>query len=270
MIAPRTPQHPRLTCLVPAWNEAARLSGVLEALVGHPLIDRLLVIDDGSTDGTAEIAEAAGAEVLRLGINRGKTCALAAGIDRLEGRFVMLIDADLQGLTAGDVTRLAMPVLTGAAEVSISLRSNAPWIWRAIGVDYISGERVLPVALLKRARPALPGLPRFGFEVFLNRAIRAGALRVAIVDWPGVVSPTKGRKQGFWRGLRGDLAMVGDILRCQSPRELLVQILYLRRGAAFAKPRQNRACSATAAAVSPATSPAQTPTPPSPATKPNP
>ena len=256
----------RLTCLIPAWNEAARLPGVLRAVTDHPLIDRLLVVDDGSTDGTANVARDLGAEVLALPANGGKTAALAVGIDALSGDHVMLLDADLIGLTAGDVARLAEPVLDGRAGATLSLRGNAPGLWQALGVDYISGERVLPVPLLKALAPELPGLPRFGFEVFLNRAMKSRELSVAVVGWPGVVSPWKATKQGLWRGLKGDAAMIRDILRCQSPVELMAQVLWLRAQIA----RQNRACSATAAVVSPTTSPIQMPTPSSPARNPKP
>lgn len=256
----------RLTCLIPAWNEAARLPGVLRAAQDHPLIDRLLVVDDGSTDGTPEVARDHGAEVLRMPVNGGKTAALAAGIAALSGAHAMLLDADLVGLTADDIARLAEPVLAERAQATISLRGNAPGVWRALGVDYISGERVLPVALLQALAPALPALPRFGFEVFLNRAMKAQGVCVEIVGWPGVASPWKASKQGVWRGLRGDAAMIRDILRCQNPVELLAQIRWLRSQTA----RQNRACSASAAVVSPTTSPSQMPTPPKPARNPSP
>ncbi len=256
----------RLDVLIAAWNEAARLPGVLAALAGHPLVARVLVVDDGSTDGTAEVAVVGGAEVLRLGVNGGKTAALARGIAALQGEHVLLLDADLTGLRPEDVTRLAAPVLARRAGASLSLRGNAPGLWRALGVDYLSGERVLPLALLQELAPALPGLPRFGFEVFLNRAMRARGMQVAVVGWPGVASPAKAAKQGLWRGLRADAAMIRDILRCQPPGELLAQIGWLRAQIA----RQNLACSASAAVVSPMTRPSQTPTPPQPTTNPSP
>ena len=46
----------RLTCIIPAYNEAARLGRVLEAVIGHPMIDEVLVVDDGSSDATSEVA----------------------------------------------------------------------------------------------------------------------------------------------------------------------------------------------------------------------
>ncbi len=255
----------RLTCLIPAWNEAERLPAVLNAALGHPMLDRLLVVDDGTTDGTAAIARALGAEVLALPANGGKTAALAAGIAALDGEYAMLLDADLVGLSAQDITRLAAPVLVGQAQASLSLRGNAPGLWQVLGVDYISGERVLPVALLKEVAPLLSDLPAFGFEVFLNNALKTRDAAVAVVGWRNVSSPWKTQKQGLWRGLISDAGMIRDILRCQPPGELVSQIRWLRAQI----DRQNRACRATAAQVSPATRPSQTPVPSQPRMKPS-
>lgn len=221
-----------LTCLIPAHDEAARIAGVLAAALDHPLIDEVIVIDDGSTDGTAGVAEVCGARVIRLAPNRGKSSALAAGLAAARARagasHVMMLDADLTGLRAADLTALIGPVWQSRADVSLSLRGNAPWAWRRIGVDYITGERVLPLSLLAPCADALDALPRFGLEVFLNKRIRASGLAVAIVSWPRVASPSKARKRGRLAGLRADLAMIGDMFRTVTPRRALAQILFLR------------------------------------------
>jgi len=120
-------------------------------------------------------------------------------------------------------------VVEGRAEVSISLRANAPWPWRAIGIDYISGERVLHRRLLAGHTETLLALPKFGFEVFLNSLILRSAARVAIVPWPGVASPLKSRKYGLWAGIRGDAAMIRDLCRAVPPHGLLRQIVTLRK-----------------------------------------
>lgn len=221
-----------LTCLIPAHNEAARIGPVLAAAVGHPLIARVVVIDDGSSDGTGARARAAGAEVITLSPNRGKTAALAAGIAACQSRHILLLDADLIGLGRGDITRLIAPVARGEADVSLSLRGNAPLLWRGIGLDYISGERVLARALIAPHLPGLLQLPRFGFEVFLNDAIRAGGLRPAVVDWPGVASPAKSRKRGYLAGIAADIAMLGDIFATIGLGRILGQIAYLWRAKA--------------------------------------
>lgn len=219
----------RPACLIPAWNEAARIGGVLSAVAGHPDLGPVTVIDDGSTDGTADVARAAGVAVLRTPGNLGKTRALLHGLRQVAGDHVVLLDADLVGLDAEDVGRLVRPVAAGAAGASISLRGNAPRTWRLIGLDYISGERVLPMRLLRPRFDDIEVLPRFGFEVFLNRLLIADRTPLAVVGWPGVSSPSKASKQGLWRGIVSDARMMGDIFRTISPTESLSQIAAMRR-----------------------------------------
>lgn len=219
-----------LTVLIPAFNEAARIGAVLTALQGLPDLTEILVVDDCSTDQTAAVAAGhPGVTVLRQGANGGKTRALAAGLRAARGDLVALIDADLIGLTGDDLARLVAPVRAGRAAMSISLRGNAPPPWRWIGLDYISGERVMAKALLMPALDGLDRLPRFGFEVHLNRMILARRLPIAVVPWPGVASPVKARKYGLMAGLRGDIGMIADMARTVPPAELVSQIVGMRR-----------------------------------------
>jgi len=224
---------PRISCIIPAYNEAPRIGAVLETVLASALIDEVIVVDDASADATAGIAREfadrhPGLTLLVQPVNGGKTRAVAAGLVAARGDLVMLLDADLAGLTPDHLASLAEPVLDGRADAAISLRRNAPWPWRAIGLDYISGERVLPRALLAAHLGQLDTLPRFGLEVFMNRLWLANGLRIAVVRWPGVSSPLKGAKQGLRAGLSADLRMMGDIFRTVRPWEALAQILRLR------------------------------------------
>jgi glycosyltransferase involved in cell wall biosynthesis len=219
-----------VSCIIPAYNEAARIAQVLAPVIGHPLIDEVIVIDDGSTDATsAVVAAIKGVRLITLPRNIGKTAALAHAIAEAQGPLLLLVDADLIGLSPKDLTALIRPVLNGKADLSISLRHNAPWIWRKIGLDYISGERVLKKSLIAPQLAALPGLPKFGFEVFLNSLAIAAQQRIAVVAWPGVISPLKASKYGWWSGISGDIGMIRDMMRAVPAWGLLRQIITLRR-----------------------------------------
>jgi glycosyltransferase involved in cell wall biosynthesis len=219
------------TCLIPAYNEGPRIGAVLRAVMSTAELSAVIVIDDGSSDDTFLVAKAAGARVIRQAQNQGKTAALARGLTEVTTSHVVLIDADLEGLRPLDISALIRPVASQRAEVSLSLRSNAPWLWRVIGVDYITGERVVPTWLLQDAAQDLATLPRFGFEVYLNDCIGAARLATEVVRWDSVASPLKSRKRGFWRGMQADFAMMADIFGTVSPFGAIRQIRYFRSAA---------------------------------------
>ena len=219
-----------VSCVIPAYNEADRIARVLSAVVGHPLVSEVLVVDDGSTDDTAAcVAGIDGVRLIARRANGGKCRALRVGIEAAAGPLILLLDADLVGLTARHVTSLIRPVLLDRADLSISLRENTMKLWRLIGLDYISGERVFHKRLLDGCYDEIDALPRFGFEVFLNELCIGRQDRVAIVDWKDVESPFKYRKYGLLSGAWGDARMMVDVVTAVSPLHLVRQIPALRR-----------------------------------------
>lgn len=218
-----------ISCIIPAWNEGPRIARVAALAVAHPAIAEVIVVDDGSRDDTAARAAATGARVLRQPVNAGKTAAVARGVAEAQGPLLLFLDADLEGLTPADLDALIAPVAGARADMSISLRGNAPGLWHRIGIDYISGERVVPRALLAPHVNTLTSLPKFGLEVFMNQLALAQGYRLAVVGWPGVQSPLKSRKHGFWRGVAGDAGMLADMMRTHGPLRLARQIAGMRR-----------------------------------------
>jgi len=207
-----------VSCVVCAFNEADRIRNILDVIVGHPALDEVIVVNDGSTDATAALLESyPTVRVLTHTPNRGKTYALSRGIAAARCGHLMLLDADLAGVTAADIDALAAPVMRGEAEVSISLRSNSLWIYRQLGLDFVSGERVAPKELLAGAVEAMRRLPRWGGEVYMNEIFIREGCRIAVVRWPRVLNIRKYEKAGFWRGSLAEARMIADALRVLSP-----------------------------------------------------
>src|SRR5690348_5661762 len=83
------------TVVLPAFNEAAALPGVLKELEDQlPGDYEVLVVDDGSTDDTAEVAERGPCRLVRHKTNRGKGVAIRTGIAEASGENVVIMDAD--------------------------------------------------------------------------------------------------------------------------------------------------------------------------------
>ncbi len=182
--------------MICAWNEAPRVGAVVRVAAAAPGLSRVTVVDDGSADDTAGAAAAAGAEVLRLPVNGGKGAALAAGVRAALGRgagVVLLLDADLVGLTLGHVATLLGPVVEGRAVMRCGLVDHGPLgnpIHRAL--PCLSGQRAVAAEVFGRVAPGLAG--GYRVEVGLNHAATcAGAWDV--VTLPGLGAHGKAAKE---------------------------------------------------------------------------
>jgi glycosyltransferase involved in cell wall biosynthesis len=113
----------RTAALIPAFDEAGSIGQVVAGVRGA--VDHVLVVDDGSRDGTAAAARAHGAEVLALGRNHGKGHAVRAGIAALAARgftHALLMDGDLQHLPE-EAPRLIDEAAASGADLVLGTRS---------------------------------------------------------------------------------------------------------------------------------------------------
>lgn len=200
-----------LAFIIPAFDEAPNISPVIRVALASKL-GKVLVVDDGSTDGTKPVAERAGATVLRLAENVGKGGALEAGAATLDQDVVVLLDADLVGLTTDLIHQLAAPVLNGQADMTRGYFSGGRWRTTAAQqlAPQLSGQR----AVLREKLLAVPGLAesRYGVEVAITRAANNEEWRVVEVELPGVSQVMKEEKLGRWAGWFARLKMYRDVV----------------------------------------------------------
>src|SRR5918995_1497842 len=145
---------------IPAWNEEANLPAVLAELHGELPDADVLVVDDGSTDRTAEVAREHGAEVLSFGENRGLQAGIAAGYSWANEHgyaFCGRVDADGQH-PAAELRRLLELVRADEADVAVGSRfvsgpGYEPYRYEAEGI------RKLGTGLLRRSMRVALGRP---------------------------------------------------------------------------------------------------------------
>ncbi len=227
---PDSTAGPKISCIICAYNEEPRIASVLAIVEDHPLIHEVIVVDDGSLDKTAEIVSRhPRVHLISYKQNRGKSYAMTVGVSQASGDLLVFLDADLVGLNADDVSALIEPVRSGIAEVSISLRKNSLLIYKLLGLDFVSGERVFPAVFLLPHLTAIASLPGFGLEVYTNRIIIEQKLRVRVVPWNHVINIRKTTKIGFWRGWMSELSMIRHVLSVASVGEIISQNYWLLR-----------------------------------------
>lgn len=190
--------------VIPALNEASRIGTTVRAARDVADVRRVFVVDDGSSDDTASLARAAGADVLTHERPRGKAAALTTGLAALPagGQAVLLLDADL-GESAAAAPALLAPVLAGEAEMTIAtlpeqrtsggtqaggrglvVGLSRAGITRTTGFragQPLSGQRCLTRSAVAAALPLARG---FGVETAMTIAVLRAGLRVREVPVP--------------------------------------------------------------------------------------
>lgn len=217
---------PRAVALIPARNEGGRIGPTVTAIL-KLAVDEVLVIDDGSTDGTAPEALAAGARVLTSPRDEGKGAALEAGLRLLRPADVYLLaDGDLAE-SAGALGPVLATVLEGEADLAIAalprplsggfglVKQGAAWAIRLLcgfeASEPLSGQRAVTGKALEAARPLAGG---FGVETAMTIDVVRGGFRVVEIAAALSHRPTGRDPGGFLhRGRQG-----WHILRVVLPR----------------------------------------------------
>jgi glycosyltransferase involved in cell wall biosynthesis len=164
----------KVSFLIPAYDEAATIGEVLDRVARLDLDTQVIVVDDGSTDGTADIAEARGVTVVRQA-NRGKGAAIRAAIPLVEGEIAVIQDADME-YDPAEVPALIAPILAGAADVVFGSRLSGGRPQRAYLFWHLVGNRFLSLLTNVLFNTTLSDMET-GYKAFRVEVLRSLELR---------------------------------------------------------------------------------------------
>ncbi len=195
--------------VVPARNEAPTVTEVVGALRGCAHVREVIVVDDGSTDGTGELAAAAGAKVIRREGPGSKALAMEAGVEASDAAAVLFADADLLGITPEHFDDICAPFLDGRAIMSLGVFDYGIWNWLVLRFPPTSGERIVPRWVFQ----AVPPERRQGYliEIFINEVVTEARLPCSARVMRGVTHRTKRMKFGRIEGYRRSWRMLRDL-----------------------------------------------------------
>ncbi len=203
----------RIIAIIPAFNEAKTLGGVLSVLVSVPAIDEIIVVNDGSTDATAEVANQYNVKLVSLAENRGKGGAIKAGLDGSRADVILFLDADLIGLSPEHVDELLNPVIEGSAVMTVGLFENGRVAtdFAQMVAPYLSGQRAVRREVLEMVDDM--DISRFGVEVAITKIVEAKKLAVQEVPLRCLTHVTKEEKLGVFKGFAARMKMYWEIVR---------------------------------------------------------
>ena len=184
--------------VIPAHNEESGIGAVLAAAIGAPTTGQVVVVSDDSSDGTAQVAREAGAQVIEITAG-DKGTAMATGLFHVELPWVLFLDADLVGLTAAHVH--ALSIIAPLDGMVVGMREGTV----PTGLPPISGERRLPTDFAKSIPLVGTG---YRAELLIDAAVARAGLPHRHYAMAGVTNPTRNlRHPLMW----ADLAVTAAI-----------------------------------------------------------
>ncbi len=202
-----------ISAIIAAYNEEKTIAEVLTALTRNRLIDEVIVVSDGSTDSTVEIARSFDVTTIALRENRGKGYAMRVGVDYARYDILFFVDGDMFHLTDRHIEALIRPVLRNECDMNIGVRNRGPirnffHLQMKVG-PVLSGIRVM-------RREVWDTVPvryqeRFKIEAALNFFCSQAGYRQQQTVVYNLGHLVKETKRGLWPGLTSRWQMSREV-----------------------------------------------------------
>ncbi len=201
----------RVHALIPAYNEEKSIGTILNLLIEIDKINCIVVVDDGSTDQTADIAASYPVELIQNRKNLGKGAAIQRGLEYIDTDILLLLDGDLIGLREKHVYRLINPVINNEADMVVGIFDEGRGLTDLAQLisPRLSGQRAIKFEMIKDIQNLSDS--GFGVEISINRFIKKRG-RIMFVKLPALTHILKEEKRGIIRGVLARINMYWEVL----------------------------------------------------------
>jgi len=220
----------KISCLIPAYNEAHRISPVLEIVKNYPNFCEVVVVDDGSKDSTAGEVQAfcdkySNIRLIKLKKNGGKTEAVKIGVEECKGELIALIDADLKGLSHEYLSKMCYLVADAEYSMTILDRGGdrmSPIGWFAFFPRLMGGERAFWKKDFQKIE--FDADTGYGLEFVMNLWYIKMGLKVRTVFCPKLAGAYQFKKKGLFFGLIAYARMTKEVYKKSNLRNIFLQV----------------------------------------------
>lgn len=203
-----------VVAIIPAYNEGKTIGDVLKVLMPMQIIDEVIVVNDGSSDNTAAVARNCKARVIDLPQNSGKSIAVLTGVKNTRADIILMLDADLIGLTELHVRKLLGPVRSGNADMTIGIFKNGRGVTDLAQkiAPFLSGQRALKRDVFDKLEKY--PVKDYGLEIALTLMAEKENIKVREVELENLTHVMKEEKRGLIAGFLSRVKMYWDIIFC--------------------------------------------------------
>lgn len=183
-----------VSVIICAYNEESTVEDVVRACVNYNHESEVIVVDDGSTDKTPDIlkklSDELGIRNIRMTQNKGKSYAMAYGVEEASRDIILFWDADVTGIKEEHFKKILQPMFDEEADMVLGQPSETFIDYRINPFKGLTGERAI---LKKDIIPIIEDIREiaFGIETYINLYFKAHGKRIKYIIMDGLTHPTK-------------------------------------------------------------------------------